>query len=39
MVYENFTGMVPSTGESYQIDSIERFSIGKLTTPDTLGLH
>jgi hypothetical protein len=37
--YENFTGMVTSTGEFYQVDSIKGFSIGKLTTPDTLELH
>jgi len=37
--YENFTGLVTTNGEFYQIDSIKGFSIGKLTTPDTLELN
>ncbi len=39
MYYETFTGLVTPNGEFYQIDSIKGFSIGKLTTPDTLELN
>jgi hypothetical protein len=39
MYYENFTGMVTTNGEFFQADSMKGFSMGKLTTPDTLELH